>query len=62
MKLLLCPSISDDYNTPTKGRPAKIDNDWEDWNCKRNKDIKGDHSKDWSDPGMQQKTEDKYDD
>ena len=25
-------------------------------------DVKGDHSKDWGDPGMQHKTKDKYDD
>lgn len=39
-----------------------IINDFEDWNCKRNKNVKGDHSKDWGDPGMQHKTKDKYDD
>ena len=50
------------YNTPTPHRPSTIINDFEDWNCKRNKNVKGDHSKDWGDPGMQHKTKDKYDD
>ena len=50
------------YNTPKPHRPSVIINDFEDWNCKRNKNVKGDHSKDWGDPGMQHKTKDKYDD
>ena len=49
-------------NTPTPNRPGGIINDFEDWNCQRHKDAKGDHSKDWGDPGMQHKTKDKYDD
>ncbi len=49
-------------NTPTAGRPASIINDFEDWNCQRNKAVTGDHSKDWGDPGMQHQTLDKYDD
>jgi hypothetical protein len=50
------------YNTPTANRPSAIKNDFEDWGCQRNKNVKGDHSKDWSDPGMQHKTKDNYDD
>ena len=50
------------YNTPTIGRPAAIHNDFEDWNCQRHKDAKGDHSKDWGDPGMQHMTKDVYND
>jgi hypothetical protein len=49
-------------NTPTSGRPSSIINDFEDWDCQRNKNAKADHSKDWSNPGMQHKTLDKYDD
>ena len=50
------------YNTPTPHRPSTIINDFEDWNCQRHKNVKGDHSKDWGDPGMQHKTRDKYND
>jgi hypothetical protein len=50
------------YNTPTAGRPSAIINDFEDWDCKRNTNAKGDHAKDWANPGMQHKTLDKYDD
>ena len=50
------------YNTPTPGRPSSILNDFEDWNCQRHTAARGDHSKDWGDPGMQHKTKDKYDD
>lgn len=46
----------------TPGHPAGIINDFEDWDCVRNKNAKGDHSKDWASPGMQRKTLDKYDD
>lgn len=49
-------------NTPTPHRPSTIRNDFEDWNCQRHKNVKGDHSKDWGDPGMQHKTRDKYND
>ena len=49
-------------NTPTAGRPPEIVDDFEDWNCQRHKNVKGDHSKDWGDPGMQHKTRDKYND
>jgi hypothetical protein len=50
------------YNTSTPNRPYEILNDFEDWDCQRHKDKKGDHSKDWADPGMQHKTIDRYDD
>jgi hypothetical protein len=50
------------YNTPTPGRPAIIENDFEDWNCQRHTDVTGDHSVDWGDPGMQHNTKDRYDD
>jgi hypothetical protein len=49
-------------NTPTPGRPPEIINDFEDWDCKRHVDTKGDSSKDWGKPGMQHQTIDKYDD
>ena len=49
-------------NTPTLGRPVVIVNDFEDWNCQRNKGATGDHSKDWAAPGMQHGTLNKYDD
>jgi Bacterial TSP3 repeat len=44
------------------GTPAAINSDSEDYTCKRHTTVKGDHSKDWSNPGMQHKTVDKYDD
>jgi hypothetical protein len=44
------------------GTPAAIIDDAEDYTCKRHKTVKGDHSKDWANPGMQHKTLDKYDD
>ncbi|MBO5941555.1 MAG: hypothetical protein J6R18_10220 [Kiritimatiellae bacterium] len=50
------------YNTPTPHRPSTIINDFEDWNCQHHKNVKGEHSKDWGDPGMQHKTRDKYND
>jgi hypothetical protein len=50
------------YNTPTAGRPSSILNDFEDWNCQRHMSAAGDHAKDWSNPGMQHNTKDKYDD
>jgi hypothetical protein len=48
--------------TPTARRPANIINDFEDWNCQRNRAVTGNHAKDWSDPGMQHLTLDKWDD
>lgn len=51
-----------DPKTPTAGRPSNIDNDFEDWNCQRNKSAAGNHTKDWADPGMQHLTLDKWDD
>ncbi len=39
--------------TPFQGRSFSTVNDFEDWNAQRNKDVVGDHSKDWADPGMQ---------
>jgi len=50
------------YRTPSTGLPANIVNDFEDWDCKRHKTMKGDHARDWADPGMQHKTLDKWDD
>jgi len=44
------------------GTPAAIIDDAEDYTCKRHTTVKGDHSKDWANPGMQHKTLDKYDD
>ena len=52
----------EDLNTPTPGRPAAIINDFEDWDCQRHTGAKGDHTQDWSDPGMQHQTIDKYND
>lgn len=49
-------------NTPTQGRPSNITNDFEDWACQRGKAAKGNHSLDWSDPGMQHQTKGKYND
>jgi hypothetical protein len=46
--------------TPTTGRPNNIVNDFEDWNCKRRRTTKGNHAKDWGDPGMQHLTLDKW--
>lgn len=40
-------------NTPTVGRDPQIINDFEEWDCKRHTDAKGDHSKDWANPGFQ---------
>ena len=48
--------------TLTPGAPAGIVNDAEDYTCIRHGGVKGDHSKDWSDPGMQHQTNKKYDD
>jgi hypothetical protein len=36
--------------------------DQEDRNCKLHKAVKGEHAKDWADPGMQHRTLDRYDD
>jgi len=43
----------DNPNTPTPGRPINIRSDFEDWNCQRNKNVRGDHSQDWAKPGKQ---------
>jgi hypothetical protein len=50
------------YNTPTPGRPADVIYDLDDWNCRRVRTVRGDHSQDWCDPGMQHMTKDRYDD
>jgi hypothetical protein len=55
MKIGNCPSLF-------PGRPSKIKNDNEDWDCQRNKDIVGDHGADWGDPGFNHKDNDNYND
>jgi hypothetical protein len=50
------------YRTATPGLPNNIKNDFEDWNCKRHGDVRGDHKRDWADPGMQHKTLENPDD
>jgi hypothetical protein len=50
-----------DLNTPTPGRPSIIHDDFQDWDCQRNKNIKGDHSLDWGSPGMKHYQNDVYD-
>ena len=47
-------------NTPTAGRPTNITNDFEDWDCQRNKTVKGNHKQDWANPGMQHGVNDVY--
>ncbi|WP_395750842.1 TIGR02597 family protein [Prosthecobacter sp.] len=44
------------------GTPSNILDDAEDYTCKRHTTVKGNHSNDWANPGMQHKTLDKYDD
>ena len=39
--------------------PGVADDD-EDWNYRRNKDVVGDHSKDWGYPGFNHKNNDNY--
>ena len=48
--------------TPARCVPSNILNDFEDWNCRRHTSMKGNHAKDWADPGMQHLTLDKWDD
>ena len=48
--------------TPARCIPPNILNDFEDWNCRRHATMKGNHAKDWADPGMQHLTLDKWDD
>ncbi len=50
------------FRTGAPGTPGNIGNDFEDWNCKRHARQKGNHAKDWADPGMQHLTLDKWDD
>lgn len=49
-------------NFRTGNPPIEILNDAEDYTCKRHTGVKGDHSKDWGNPGMNHKTVGKYDD
>jgi hypothetical protein len=56
-----------DWETPVTMHPRKPAewvgmNDWEDWNCWENRHVRGDHSKDWANPGMNHRTKGKYDD
>lgn len=50
------------YDWAVQQTPGSYVNDFEDYDCKRNTSAKGDHSKDWGDPGMQHKTLGTYDD
>ena len=50
------------YRTGASGTPGNITNDFEDWDCKRHTGQKGNHARDWADPGMQHLTLDKWDD
>ena len=54
----------DKYCTPIVGRPDSWNyiDDFEDMDMWENRDAHGDHSQDWADPGMNHKTEGKYND
>ena len=56
------PNFGGDVRGVEKHRPARINNDFEDWNCQRHINERGNHSKDWCNPGMQHKTIGRYDD
>ena len=48
---------ADDNTYETPG----IVDDSEDWDCRRNKDVVGNHALDWANPGMQHDQNDEYD-
>jgi len=47
---------------PVPPRDEKVQDDWEERICRQHKDARGDHAKDWGNPGMNHGTEGEYDD
>ena len=51
-----------DYNSPTPGKLERVYGDEEELNCRMHTHQRGDRRKDWGNPGMNHKTDDKFDD
>jgi len=49
-------------NSPTPGKLERVYGDEEELNCRMHTHQRGDHRKDWGNPGMNHETDDKFDD